>query len=275
MMLNGGLKVMNNKITKKDLWKANWRWLFASQISWNYERMMSTGYLFTMLPILKKLFGHDDDQLREMMKTENQFFNTAASMGQFIFGLDIAIQEQEGFAAKDIIPGLKTGLMGPMSGIGDSMWGVIWGTIWGSIACTFAVKGSPIGMLLWILANILIYMPFRFYTTFIVYEKGTQLVTTMKDKLNAITNSATLLGVTVVGALIPTVVKANIPFVYKQGNMKIVAQDMVDQIMPFLIPALLVGLVYWLLGKKHMNSNRVIWLVLLLSIVLYSLKILG
>lgn len=265
----------DKKITRKDLWKVNWRWLFGSQISWNYERMMSTGYLFSMLPIIEKLFGDDKDQMREMMKTENQFYNTAASMGQFILGLDIAIQEQEGIKAKGIIPGLKTGLMGPMAGIGDSMWGVIWGTIWGSIACAFAIKGSPVGMFLWILANILVYMPFRFYTIFTAYDQGTKLVTTMKDRLNAMTHAATLLGVMVVGALIPTVVKANIPFIYQQGKMKIVAQDMIDQIMPFLVPALLVGLVYWLLGKKKMNSNRVIWLMLLLSIVLYSLKILG
>lgn len=43
----------NKVITKKDLFRANWRWLWSSQICWNYERMMSTGYLYTMLPTLK------------------------------------------------------------------------------------------------------------------------------------------------------------------------------------------------------------------------------
>lgn len=33
------------KLTKHDLFQANWRWLWGSQICWNYERMMSTGYL--------------------------------------------------------------------------------------------------------------------------------------------------------------------------------------------------------------------------------------
>lgn len=274
-LLKEGLRVMNNKITKKDLWKVNWRWLFGSQISWNYERMMSTGYLYAIMPVLQRLFGHDKNQFREMMRTQNQFYNTASSMGHIILGLDIAVEEQELFKSKDVITSLKTSLMGPMSGIGDSMWGVIWGTIWGSIACTFAIKGSPIGILLWILANICIYIPFRFWSLFVAYDQGTKLVTTMKDKLNALTHSATLLGVMVVGALIPTVVKANIPFVYTQGKMKIAAQDMVNEIMPFLMPVLLVSLAYWLLGCKKMNSNRVIWLILLLCIALYSLKVLG
>jgi PTS system mannose-specific IID component len=265
----------NKKITKHDLWKVNWRWTIASQINWNYERMESTGYLYSMLPILTKLFGDNKDDLRTMMKAQNQYYNTAASMGHIVLGLDAAVEEQEGIGAKDIIPGLKTGLMGPLAGVGDSMWGVIWGTIWGSIACAFAVKGSPVGVLLWLMANLLIYTPFRYWSIFAAYKQGTKLVTTMKDKLNALTKSATMLGVMVVGAMVPTVVNAKVPFIYKSGKMKIVLQDMLNQIMPYLIPVCLVALAYWLLGRKHMNSNRVIWIILVLSIVLYSLKILG
>ena len=278
----GDLKAMNDvkttpskKITKNDLWKVNWRWTLASQINWNYERMESTGYLYSMLPILTKLYGDDKNQLREMMKAQNQYYNTAASMGHIVLGLDIAVEEQEGYAAKEMIPGLKTGLMGPLAGVGDSFWGVIWGTIWGSIACAFAVKGSAVGILLWLMANILIYTPFRYWSIFAAYKQGTKLVTTMKDKLNALTKSATMLGVMVVGAMIPTVVNAKVPFIYRNGKMKIVLQDMLNDIMPYLIPVCLVALTYWLLGRKHMNSNRVIWIILALSIVLYSLKILG
>ncbi|WP_246287250.1 PTS system mannose/fructose/sorbose family transporter subunit IID [Lacticaseibacillus absianus] len=273
--MNEPNKTAQQKITKKDLWAVNWRWALASQIQWNYERMESSGYLYSILPVLKKLYGHDKDKFREMMKAENQYYNTAASMGHIVLGLDIAVQEQEGIGAKDIVPGLKTGLMGPLAGVGDSMWGVIWGTIWGSLACAFAVKGSPVGVLMWLMANLCIYVPFRFWSIFAAYNQGVKLVTTMKDKLNAMTKSATMLGVMVVGAMIPTVVNAKVPFVYKNGGMKIVLQDMLDQIMPHLIPVCLVALAYWLLGRKHMNSNRVIWIMLGLSIVLYSLKILG
>lgn len=265
----------SKKITKSDLWKVNLRWTIGSQINWNYERMMSTGYLYAMLPVLTKLYGDDKDKLRTMMKAQNQYYNTAASMGHIVLGLDVAVEEQEGIGAKDIIPGLKTGLMGPLAGVGDSMWGVIWGTIWGSIACAFAVKGSPVGVLLWLMANLIVYTPFRYWSIFAAYRQGTKLVTTMKDKLNALTKSATMLGVMVVGAMVPTVVNAKVPFIYKSGKMKIVLQDMLDQIMPYLIPVCLVALAYWLLGCKHMNSNRVIWVILVLSIVLYSLKILG
>ncbi|WP_373816828.1 PTS system mannose/fructose/sorbose family transporter subunit IID, partial [Jeotgalibaca porci] len=42
-----------------------------------------------------------------------------------------------------------------------------------------------------------------------------------------------------------------------------------------LVPAALVGLTYWMLGRKGLNSTRVIWIILILSIVLRSLNILA
>ena len=47
-------KTVDNKITKKDLTKMSWRYILGSQLNWNYERMMSSGYLYAILPALKK-----------------------------------------------------------------------------------------------------------------------------------------------------------------------------------------------------------------------------
>lgn len=101
------------------------------------------------------------------------------------------------------------------------------------------------------------------------------MLSSAKDKLNAITDAAVLLGVTVVGALIPTVVTAKVPLVFKSGKVVLKAQTVLDQIMPALVPALLVGLVYWLLGKKNVTSTKMIIFVLILGIVLSYFHILG
>ena len=50
------MKTNSNKLTKKDLFRANWRWLWASQLSWNYEKMMTPGYFYTVLPFLKRWY---------------------------------------------------------------------------------------------------------------------------------------------------------------------------------------------------------------------------
>ena len=42
-------------------------------------------------------------------------------------GIDVAIEEQDGYKAKETIIALKTALMGSLAGVGDSLFHVIWG----------------------------------------------------------------------------------------------------------------------------------------------------
>lgn len=144
----------NSTITKKDLFRASYRWLLGSQICWNYERMMSTGYLYTMLPFLEKKYGDNKDELKEMLETHNQFFNCNPMMGHFIVGIDLAIEEQEGFESREVITGIKTGLMGPFAGVGDTIFGVLIPTVLGSIAAYMGQKGNVTGVIIWLLVNI-------------------------------------------------------------------------------------------------------------------------
>lgn len=264
----------NNIITKKDLFRASYRWMLGSQICWNYERMMSTGYIYTMLPFLEKKYRDNKEHLKEMLETHNQFFNCNPMMGHFIVGMDLAIEEQEGFESKEVITGIKTGLMGPFAGVGDTIFGVLLPTVLGSIAAYMGQKGNVTGVIIWLLVNIAVCIA-RFTFLPFGYKQGLKLVNEFSDKLNALTDAAILLGVTVVGALIPTVITANVSFVYKSGEVTMKLQEILDQIMPALIPACLVALVYWLLGKKGMTSTKAILLVMVLSIVFYNLRILG
>lgn len=261
-------------VTKHDMFQASYRWLLASQVCWNYERMMSTGYLFAMLPFLKKRYGQDPEQLKSAMREHIQFFNTNPAMGHLILGADMAIEEKEGLKAKEAVAGIKTGLMGPFAGVGDTIVGVLIPTVCGSIAAYMGLQGNPMGCLIWICVNLVV-MAIRFSLIPFGYRQGAKLVGELSGKLNAVTNAATVLGIMVVGALVPTVIKANVPFVFQSGDVTVKAQDVLNQIMPALVPACLVALVYWLLGKKGMNSTRAILLVLVVSVLLYNLGILG
>jgi len=264
----------NQKLTKQELNAISWRYILGSQLNWNYERMMSSGYLYGTLPVLKKFYGNDESHLQDMMRTHNQFFNTNAIFGNLIMGIDVAIEEEDGYKAKDTIIALKTALMGSLAGVGDSLFHVIWGTIFGSIAGTLAQSGSIVGCVIWVIANIVLLFG-RAALLPLGYKQGVKLVTTLKNKLSAFTNSATVLGVTVIGALIPSVVKATIPFVYKKDGVELVIQDTLDAILPSLVPVLLVLLTYWMLGQKKLNSTRVIWIILILSIALSAFGILA
>ncbi len=77
----------------------------------------------------------------------------------------------------------------------------------------------------------------------------------------------------VVGALIPSVVKANVALNFQQGDFTMKGQEILDQIMPGLVPAILVVIVYWAL-KKNIKPIYLILGVMVVSIILYALGIL-
>ena len=261
-------------VTKADINQINRRSIFGFQLGWNYERMQGSGYLFTMLPVMRRIYGDHTPELKRMMQTENQFFNTSNFLNNLVIGIDLAVQEEEGAAAEDTIVGIKTGLMGPFASIGDSIFGSLLPTIFGALAANMAVQGNPLGIFIWVAANVVVDW-FRCRQTHIAYEQGMKLVTTMSDKLNAITDAAAVMGVFMVGALVATNVGITFAWVPEIGGVPINFQNIFNMIMPKLVPACLVGFVYWLLGKKGMTSTKAIFIVLFLSIALGALGIIA
>ena len=61
------------------------------------------------------MYGDGTPELKEMMKTHAQFFNTSNFFHTIITGIDLALEENEGIEAKDAVNGVKTGLMGPFA----------------------------------------------------------------------------------------------------------------------------------------------------------------
>ncbi|MGV3245093.1 PTS system mannose/fructose/sorbose family transporter subunit IID [Staphylococcus sp. 11261D007BR] len=260
------------KLTDKDFRQINIRSLFFFQWGWNYERMQGTGYLFIILPQLRKIYGDDTPELKEMMQTHAQFFNTSNFFNTIITGIDLAMEEKEQFAAKDSVKGLKVGLMGPFAAVGDSIFGSLVPTIFGALAANMAQDGNPFGALLWFVAMLAIIV-FRWKQLKFAYKEGISLVTTMQNRLEALTNAATLLGVFMVGALVATMIRVEFAWAPKIGDLTINIQDNADMILPRLLPLLIVFGIYWLLGRKNMNSTRAIFLVIIVSVILSALGV--
>ena len=264
-------KTTGYKLTKADFQQINRRNLVGFQAGWNYERMQHSGYLWVILPQLRKIYGDDTEALKTACKVqENPFFNTSNFLNTIITGIDLAIEETEGTDGLETVASLKTGLMGPLASIGDSIFGSLLPTIFGALAANMAMQGNPLGIFIWIAVNVVVDW-FRCKQTYIAYDQGMKLVTTMSDKLNAITDAATVMGVFMVGALISTNVGVVLDIVPNIGGVTVDVQDILNTICPKLVPAALVGFVYWLLGKKGMTSTKAIFIVLVIGIVLGAL----
>lgn len=250
-----------------------WRWYFLGGAGWNYEKMQGLGYYYSMLPVIKKTYQKEEDQKKAAI-TELQFFNTNNTIAPIIMGVDCAIQEEKGIEAMDTVASLKTGMMGPLAGIGDTLFHVIPSTIIGSIASYMALEGSPAALVLWLLFGIL---RLGFMRSFFAmgYKEGAKVVSELGSRLKKITKAANVLGIMVIGALIPSVVNAKFSYVFTMGEVTKSVQELSDQIMPALAPALVVFFTYWMLGRKKMNSTRVTLLLVVIGILAYNLKIFG
>lgn len=83
------------------------RSLFFYQWGWNYERMQGSGYLFTILPQLRKIYGDDTPELKEMMKTHAQFFNTSNFLTQLLPVLILRWKKRNSLLQKNPLKGSK------------------------------------------------------------------------------------------------------------------------------------------------------------------------
>ena len=255
----------NYKLTKEDFKQINKRSLFTFQLGWNYERMQGSGYLYMLLPQLRKMYGDGTPELKEMMKLHTQFFNTSPFFHTIIAGFDLAMEEKDGVKSKDAVNGIKTGLMGPFAPLGDSIFGSLVPAIMGSIAATMAIAGQPWGIFLWI-AVAVAYDIFRWKQLEFAYKEGVNLITNMQSTLTALDEAASVLGIFMVGALVATMINFEVSWVLKIGEKAIDFQDMMNLIFPRLIPAVFTGFIFWLLGKKGMNSTKAIFIIIIMAV---------
>lgn len=264
-MMNNGKPCADKKLRRKVFL----RWLLNGETGWNYEKMQGSGYCYSMMPVLKKIYEDDPDGLQAAVKNHLQFFNTTPHTANIILGVNCAIEEELKTSGIDAVASIKTGLMGPLAGVGDSIFGVILATVFGAISANMALEGNAIGMFLWMAFNLFALVPIRYAFFEIGYREGTNVVKTIGTKMKNLVDAANILGLTVVGALIPSVINIKVPAIFKMGKIKMAVQeDMLDKIMPNILPIVMVAFVYWLLSRKNMNSSKTILVVIVVAVAL-------
>ena len=162
----------NNKITKSDLNRVFFNLQFLNLTN-NYESMQAIGFLTSIAPVLKRLYKDKPKEQRvEAIKRHLKFFNSHVNADALILGVTAALEESTTEEEKDTVVSMKTGLMGPLAGIGDSVLKFTWLPICGSIGAALALNGSVIGpILMFILYNI-VNIATRYYGIHWGYQKG-------------------------------------------------------------------------------------------------------
>lgn len=237
------------KVTKKDLVKTSNRYNFMACNTFNYESQMGPAIAWAFAPVLRKIYK-DDEEYKEALDNHFNYFNSTTVMSSMILGATLAIEEKDGIEAKETVQSLKTSLMGPFAGVGDTIVWVLWPTIMGSISGYMAQQGNPLGAIVWFICNIIFwFVKCKFFQ--IGYTSGTKLITDLGDKLKIFTEAASIMGLSVVGALIASSISLKTAVEFQVGEVALNLQtDVFDKIMPSLLPVLITLVVYKLLGNK-------------------------
>ncbi len=251
-------------------WSLLFRSIFSIYAWFSYDKMQAMSAIFILAPFIKANVK-SKDELIEACKTNVQFFNTQPYMANFIYGICIAMIENH--EPWDAIQAVKVGLMGPLAGIGDSL---LWFTvrpILFSIGAGLALQGNIVGPLFAMLAFWFVQWLVRYHGMRIGYEQGTKFLETAAETglMEELTNAISIVGITVVGCLVATWVRASTPLVLKAAGdtagqgMKF--QSMLDMLMPKLLPALFTWLAYWMLSRKRLHPVAVIFIFLAIGII--------
>jgi len=274
-------ETVERKLSRADLMKAFWRYIWLFQCGWNYERMQSVGYAYSILPILKKLHP-DPEEFKEAFLTNLNFFNTNPVVGApLIIGAHIALEEAG--ASLETTEGLKVGLMGPLAGVGDTLVWALYNSVIFSIGASMALGGSALGPILVILLVFFPYLAVRYWQFTWAYQQGANLVASLGGGLIArVTEFATLVGLVVVGGFAPSIVKMTIAWkpaitTTVQGQAAtttIDIQQQLDAILPFMLPVLITALAYWLL-KKGWSPVAVLGVLFVIGFIGGAIGLLG
>ncbi|MBT2216401.1 PTS system mannose/fructose/sorbose family transporter subunit IID [Virgibacillus dakarensis] len=241
------------EISKKDLNQLFWR-SFQMEFSWNYERQASLAYAYAMIPILKKLYKKKVD-LSAALKRHLEFFNTTPHIVTMILGVSAAMEksnaEDKNFDSSSINT-VKASLMGPLAGIGDSFF---WGTlrlIATGIGTSLSLKGNILGPILFLLVFNVPHIALRYILTKVGYNMGTGFLKKLQENgtMGNLTFGAAILGLMVIGGMSADMIVLNVPLTIGSGDSATAVQDILDGILPGLLPLAAFGVIYWLLGKE-------------------------
>ena len=264
----GGLTAQD----KKDLRQL---WLRSNLINGSMQaiKRQAMGFCYTLSPLLDRIYKDDNEARCDAYVRHTQYLNTNACTVTFMVGLVAALEKEKaekGTVTGEVITNVKTALMGPLASVGDSIFQVTLRVIAAGIAITFAEQGSILGSLIFLAIFGGVWFALRTVLLNVGYTVGTKYMSALFEQglLESITKATSVMGLTMIGALASSLMNTNLAVTLQFGEAQVVLQDMIDQILPGGLSLIMLFLVYWLYGKKHLNVVQIVILMIIFGIVM-------
>ncbi len=249
------------KLDKKTLNKMVWMSCFL-QASFNYERMQAAGWLWGILPGLQKIHTNKED-LKASMAHNLDFLNTHPFLVTFVMGIVLSLEQNK--ADTKTIRSVRISAAGPLGGIGDALFWLTLVPIVGGITANMALQqASLLGAVLFLVIFNIVQFAVRYFLMHWSYNLGVSAVSLLTSNAKEFTRAASILGIFTVGALIANYGSTTIRIAI--ADPEIIVQDLLDGILPKLIPLLITCGLYALI-KKGWTPIKCIVLILVTGII--------
>lgn len=267
-----------SKEERKMLRKAFWR-SFTLYAAVSPAKQGASGFCYSMMPFIDSFYKDKPEEKKVALVRSMSYFNTTIPCSTFIMGLTASMEkknsEQEDFDANSI-NAVKSSLMGPLAGIGDSIfWGVL-RVIAAGIAVGLGMSGNILAPVVFLLLFNVPSILIRYYGTFLGYRLGSEYIQKMYESglMSILTKCASIVGLVMIGGMTAGMVTFQSKFeLMMEGSSILNLQSMLDQIFVGIVPLGLTLLCYYLLKKKNISVTMLIIGVILLGILLSCLGI--
>lgn len=269
----------DKKAANKFYWRLFWRnndLMFCT----SYTKQQAVTYSWVLEPFLEQIYGKNTPEFYDAMLRHQTFFNTTPMMAPFIQGMNISMERQnkesKGKFDTSSITAIKSALMGPFAGLGDTIQQAALRIIATGIAIGFCQKGMLLGPILFLLIYNIPNFLIRWFGGKYGYDLGEGFIAkAMKNGIfKTVTKAVSVLGLMMIGAMSAQYVSFTSTFQTKMAGQVFKLQTVLDQILPGLLPLTLVLCCFAYLRKKN-RPGTVLIAILVLAIALTFLGVTG
>ncbi|WP_303015701.1 PTS system mannose/fructose/sorbose family transporter subunit IID [Holdemania massiliensis] len=258
------------RLSRKALMGVYWR-AHTLEASFNYQNYQGSGYCYAMIPALRELYP-DQKDLAMALSRHYEFFNTTPQVSTLIFGISCAMEEEIS-SNPDLAPAsvnaVKAALMGPLAGIGDSLFQGTFRIIAAGVSAQLGLQGNVLAPFVFIVLYNAPHFLARWYLMWKSYDFGSKFINKIykSNIMDKLTLCFGILGLMVIGAMTMSMVSVSTPLVIQFGQMEPLAlQSLFDEILPGLLPLCITWATAWLL-KKQVNMLHIMIGMFILGIV--------
>jgi mannose/fructose/N-acetylgalactosamine-specific phosphotransferase system component IID len=274
------------KISDKTLKKSFFHWFFWNGCSQQAESMLGLAFGQSMAPVIEELYDTKEEKA-EALKRHITLFNTESQVGSICNGVVCGLEEANAnkTCTPELISSVKVALIGPTAAIGDSLWVATFIPILLTVCLSISQASQAsawLGPIIYMIVYPIGTCILSWYLFKLGYKSGIDGMQGFMStgKLNSLTDTMTVLGLIVVGALTASFVNFTLPiqiirdvFDPTTGEMLVNqvifdADKVVNSIFPNILPLLLTLAVYYLYSKKKWSPLKLMGIILVMACAL-------